>query len=394
MRVVHSCTSNSFSGLEQYVLDLATWQYSRGHDVELFCRDGSTLEKKARERGLPVWTIGSRAKPSPRLWAELLSGWKKRLSASETVLHMHAGGEPWYHNVPLGVLRATPLLKKWSSRMIKTILHYHIWINHRKTDPVHRAMFLGVDEVWTSSESARAHLASLLPIKRDRIRVVPYGRDVNKLLSAPRGQWREEFRAKLQLADDDILGVCVSRIEPIKGIGELFDAFVKIAPRFPKAHLAVVGGPSPDNEEARKFSEDLNLRYSKLPAEVKARFHFLGFVNPCEPVLAASDFYVLPSYEECMSLAMLDAAILGLPILGTNSGGTPSVARPDETGMLVPPQDSKQLAGALEGFYRDVNVCRRLGEGARALGLKFDQESIFGQIWDWYGARLPITIER
>ncbi|MBI3557482.1 MAG: glycosyltransferase [Deltaproteobacteria bacterium] len=203
MKIIHSCTSDSFSGLEAYVLDLVSWQYRQGKDVELFCREGSRLEEQARERGIPVWTIGATEKPGLRLWARNIGDWRRRLRADEVVLHMHAGGEPRYH---------LPVLLRGPFRLIKTLLHYHIWINHRKTDPLHRAIFRGIDEVWTSSETARAHLASLLPVARDRIRVVPYGRDVVKLTAAPVAQWRTETRERLGVTDSDVLGVCVSRI--------------------------------------------------------------------------------------------------------------------------------------------------------------------------------------
>ncbi len=384
MKVIHSCTSDSFSGLEAYVLDLVTWQYQQGKDVELFCRTGSRLEELARERGIPVWTIGAKDKPGLRFWARIIGQWRRHLSAGEVVLHMHAGGEPRYH---------LPVLLRRPHRLIKTVLHYHIWINHRKTDPLHRAIFRGIDEVWTSSETARAHLATLLPVARERIRVVAYGRDVKRLTQAPAAQWRAEVRTKLGVTATDILGVCVSRIEPLKGVGELFNAFAQAAVKHPNAHLALVGDASPNNAEAQALSEDIHARHAAMPAELGRRLHLLGFVSPCEPVMAAGDFYVLPSYEECMSLAMLDAAILGLPVLGTSSGGTPSIVRPDETGVLVPPRDADALATALETFYRSPELCIRLGEGARQLGRQFNQEDIFRQIWEWYGARPPTTIK-
>ena len=273
------------------------------------------------------------------------------------------------------------------------MLHYHIWINHRKTDLLHRALFRGIDEVWTSSETARAHLATLLPVARDRIRVVPYGRDVSALTHAPVAQWRTQVRQQLGISNDDTLGVCVSRIEPIKGVAELIDAFAQIAGRYPKAHLALVGDASPNNVEAQALATAIRAQHAAMPADLGRRLHLMGNVRPCEPVMAAAEFYVLPSYEECMSLAMLDAAILGLPILGTSAGGTPSIVRPEETGVLVPPRDAAALARALETFYRSPETCKRLGEGARQLGRQFNQADIFVQIWDWYGARPPTTIK-
>lgn len=385
LKVIHSCTSLSFSGLERYVLDLAGWQRANGYDAELFCRKDSELERAASLRGIPVWTIGARDRKGPLLWARMRGGWRRRLeTAAESgvplVLHMHAGGEPWFH---LPWLLARPKV------LVKTILQYHLWINHRKRDPVHRLIFSRVDEVWSSSESSRAHLSAILPVDREKMRVVPYGRDVRALLEpAENAAPAEGARSELGLAPDDLVGVCVSRIEPIKGIGELFDAFAEIAPEHPRAKLLLVGDVSPGNAEAETFARALHERHERLPGDVRGRFRFLGYRPRCEEIMTAADFYVLPSYEECMSLAMLDALILGLPVLGTNSGGTPSVARPGETGWLVPPRDRAALARALDGVFtaleRDPRALAPFSSAARALGSTFERETIFRRVWEMY----------
>lgn len=409
LKVIHSCTSLSFSGLERYVLDLAGWQRENGHDVELFCRDGSELEKAAQSRGIPRWTIGACERKGPLLWARMRGGWSRRLetaagSGVSLVLHMHAGGEPWFHLPWLlwprffGPRFLRPRLLGRPRALAKTILQYHLWIDHPKHDPVHRLVFSGVDEIWSSSESSRAHLSAILPVDREKMRVVPYGRDVRALL-APAGNTaaeknppaspRDRARSELGLAPDDLVGICVSRIEPIKGIGELFDAFAGIAPLHPRATMLLVGGVSPGNAGAEAFARGLRARHARLPEGVRARFRFLGYRARCEELMTAADFYVLPSYEECMSLAMLDALILGLPVLGTNSGGTPSVARPGETGWLVPPRDSAALARAMGEVFtaleRDPRALAPLASAARALGSTFERETIFRRVWEMYG---------
>src|SRR3954466_14759010 len=99
--VVHSCASNSFSGLEHYVLDLVTWQHQHGKSVELYCREGSELCRRAEAGGGPVWKIGAHDRPGPRLWLRTLKEWKAKIAALKSddkiVIHLHAGGEPWYH---------------------------------------------------------------------------------------------------------------------------------------------------------------------------------------------------------------------------------------------------------------------------------------------------------
>ena len=366
-RIVHSCTSESFSGLERYVLDLALEQYRTGLNVELFCREGTELFESAHERGLPIWSLNSKTKKGPAAWAEIRREWHRRLSAGDMVLHMHAGGEPWFH---------LPWLLTRPNTLKKTILQYHIWINHSKKDPLHWAVFRGIDEVWCSSETARVHLSSLLPVPRDHFRVVFYGRDVARLSDPSQITWRREIRERFSIPENEILGVCVSRIEPIKGIAELFDAFVNYASRHKTGTLLLVGDTSPNDESAERLGSELKSRHTRLPENIRSRLLMPGYLGEIEKVLAASDFYVVPAYEECNSLSMIDSAVMGKAILGTNSGGTPSVVRPGETGELVPPKDAAAMERGLEKLFLDSDLRTRCGLGAKALAPTFDRRRI------------------
>lgn len=369
--IVHSCTSESFSGLERYMVDLATAQKERGEVVEVFCRQGSEIQKECEARGVTTWLIGADDKPGPALWWALRDQWRERLAAPEgVVLHMHHHGELWFH-------------RPWLGKPRKTILQFHLWITHKKKNPFHSWLYKKIDEVWCSSEPAQRMLSAILPVASHRFRVVPYGRDVAGLLAAPRSQYRKELHEKLHIPENAVVAATVARMEPIKGIGELVEAFSRLAPRLPRAHLILAGGPSPQNEESRRFNDEIIIWVESLPPDVRARLHLTGFL-PAERVLAAADFYVLPSYEECMSLVLQDALVMGLPALGTAAGGTPALVRPDVTGLLVPPRDAIALEKAMERLFTDEGARARWGEEAAKLAVVVDEKRVVDQILSWY----------
>lgn len=388
VHVIHSCASNSFSGLEQYVLDLVMWQHARGHTVELYCREGSELCRRAEAAKVRTWKIGPHDRPGPRLWWRTLKEWKLKLATigrppvagDEIVLHLHAGGEPWYH-LPWILYR-----RRWGGRLKKVILHFHLWINHKKKDPLHWLIYSTLDEIWTSSESAKSHLEALLPVKPRQIRIVPYGRDLVKLKAEHlAADARREIRARFKVKDDDLLAVCVSRIEPIKGIEELFTGFVRVAHEFSRVHLVIIGDASPHDASAAELMRALRERQARLLPDIRERLHLPGYLSEATRVMAAADLYIIPSYEECMSLALLDALILGLPVLGTSSGGTPSVVKDGQTGWLVRPADVDAMAEALRRvFSSPPRTYREFGENARLLGQKFERTAIFEGIWEQY----------
>lgn len=372
--IIHSCTSWSSSGLEHYVLQLAAHQRQTGLSIELFCREGSWLHTQAIKREIPVWLIPGRLRKGPIAWMHTRKEWKKKIREHHKItLHMHAGGEPWFH-LP------------WLNKIHQSILHYHIWINHSKKDWLHRFLFKRISELWTSTETSQKHLQELLPVPESKFFVLPYGRDVQKIHALDVALLRHKYRQQWNIPKDATLGICVSRIERIKGIEELFDAFLNIAPQCPNAYFWMIGGISPQNPEADLLYEKMQKKHSQLPPSLKKRFLWLGHQSHVEEYMAASDFYVLPSHEECLSLALLDAAIIGLPLIGTDSGGTPSVIIHERTGLLVLPKNSMDLAEALKRFYEDPRLREVCSIHAKKLSSRYDQQLVFKKIEERYGS--------
>ncbi|MGE4233765.1 MAG: glycosyltransferase family 4 protein [Bacteriovoracia bacterium] len=382
MIVVHSCTSDSFSGLERYVLTLAQWQKQQGLKPLLFVRKRSELARAAQAQRIETYEISATAKKNS--WLEISKFWKFLAAKNTTiVLHMHAGGEPWFH---------FPWLSLRPRFLKKAILHYHIWIDHKKKDLVHRFLFRFIDEVWTSSESSRSHLSSLLPIKKEKIKVIAYGRQVEKLKSLDAETLGQNFRLENNIPSDSVVGLCISRIEPIKGVKELFEASIEVIQKHPQFHLVVVGDVSPGNEGAKRYADGIFSQYSRLANSIKSNIHFTGYLSDSSAALCASDFYVLPSYQECMSLAVLDALILSKPVIGTRAGGTPSVVVEQQTGLLVSPANVGELVGALTKLIESIELRKNLSAQAGKLSELFDEKKIFEKIWELYQSSSTIEL--
>lgn len=374
--VVHSCSSASYSGLERYVVDLAKWQHQAGYKVLMFCRMNSPIYLECQKSGIATWTIGEKEKLGPILSMKIGAFWRHLKqealhSGQQLILHMHHSGELRFH-------------RPWFQNINRRILQFHLWINHRKRNPYHSWLYAGLHEVWCSSTSARSHLHSILPVAESKIRVIPYGRPVATLKSINKTEARKSIRSLLKIPESDIVFCCVSRMEPIKGIQELFDAFSVLLRDYRNIHLLLVGGPSPQNAEAEEFYLGLQDQIDGLPSYGKGKVILTGFVPTATSYLAASDVYVLPSYEECMSLALLDALIMGLPTVGTNTGGTPAVVIPDKTGILVPPQDVESLKNALEMMLKFPEKRKNWGEQALETAEGLDENEVFNKIIQAY----------
>ncbi len=376
-KVIHSCTSLSFSGLERYVLDLADWQNRNQVDVLLVCRESSELFEHAKKRNIPTWTITKDVKKGPLAWLQLKRGWKElNHSDKNIILHMHAGGEPQFH---------LPWLIARPKNLSKIILQFHLWITLSKHDLWHRFIYSRIDEVWCSSASAKKQLIKILPFTK-KYRAVNYGRNIQKMndFLVHHSDSRNQLRKEFGIPSSAILFLNVSRIEPIKGALEYFESFCNIAKKNENIYALLVGDVSPNNAEAKICFEKIKSQHLQLPQNIQKRFIMPGYRSDYLELLNASDFYVLPSYEECMSLALLDALIMGLPVVGTNSGGTPFVVRENENGFLVEPQSVHALEIGLQKAYEVVSVSsekyKTMVNQSKAIGELHDQEKIFKTI--------------
>ncbi|CAM3724996.1 glycosyltransferase family 4 protein [Tsukamurella ocularis] len=150
----------------------------------------------------------------------------------------------------------------------------------------------------------------------------------------------------------------------------------------------------------RKGSYDLIAAVAALPAAVRARLHLTlagdgevaevraaaaaagvedavtirGWVDPAgrDALLAESRIFVLPSYDEGLPMALLEAMAAGLVPLTTPVGGIPEAITDGLDGLLVPPGDVPALAAALRRLVEDPALRRRLAAGARDRAADFD----------------------
>ena len=102
-------------------------------------------------------------------------------------------------------------------------------------------------------------------------------------------------------------------------------------------------------------------------ANMLDRVIFLGGVpNSDMPnVYNAADICVLPSLAEATSITGLEAMACGLPLVGTNVGGIPTLLEDGITGLLVPPREPKAMAQALGQLIAEPALRRQMGAAAR-----------------------------
>ena len=149
--------------------------------------------------------------------------------------------------------------------------------------------------------------------------------------------------------------VTLARLDPQKGLTYLLRA----AAELPDVEF-VVAGEGPERAALEREARALG---------VADRVAFVGFRHDTAALLAGADVFVLPSLNEGLPLAVLEAMAAARPVVATAVGGTPEVVRDGETGLLVPPGDARALAAAIRELLHDLPLARRVAAEGRALVL-------------------------
>ena len=178
-------------------------------------------------------------------------------------------------------------------------------------------------------------------------------------------------RKELGLPPDGAIVGTVGRLVPIKGLEWLLKAAPRVLAQFPQACFVIIGD-GPLVGELRQLASELGIGL---------RVVFLGAREDVPECLAALDLFVLPSLNEGMGRALVEAMAMGCPVVATRVGGIPDIVADGTTGLLVPPRDDRALAEAILTLLRDGSRRVAYGEAARRhVDGRFDVETMVRNI--------------
>jgi glycosyltransferase involved in cell wall biosynthesis len=149
----------------------------------------------------------------------------------------------------------------------------------------------------------------------------------------------------------------MGRIFSGKGLEELFSAFQKLQVEYPEWKL-LIGGTGDASYEA-----SLKTRFAAI-----ANCCWLGWVSgkKKQDLYNVAGVFVLPSYGEGQSIAILEAMAAGIPVLTTEVGGNSFLIENDKSGILVAPKDSHAFYLGMKRLAEDAALRESLAKEARS----------------------------
>ena len=162
---------------------------------------------------------------------------------------------------------------------------------------------------------------------------------------------RDLYRIPFTEPTSPVLGI-VGRLSREKGHTYLIAAMPEILTIAPGARLVIVGS-GPDE---KKLKEQVTLLH------VAKNVEFVGYTRQVAAELARMDVLFVPSLTEGLPIVILEAMLVGLPVIGSWVGGIPEAISHGETGILVPPRDTAALVQALRYLIMHPQQAAEMGK--------------------------------
>ncbi len=327
--------------MENGIVNIASGLHSRGFEMHVACleRRGAFADRLPAPELVEV--LG---KSGGFSWGATLRLARLISQVRPQVIHSHNLGPLIYSSLATG----------WGTRL--PMVHgEHSQLTDAELTPrrlrQRRWLYRACRQVHTVSDGIRDQLTELR-FPRGNISAIPNGVDATRF--APADQ--QEARAALGLPANAVFIGISGRFGPFKRHDLLIEAFENIAPRFPSARLLIIGGGGPNESSVRE-------RVARSPQQ--ERIHLAGFQRDPVPFYHALDLLAIPSANEGLSNAALEAMACGVPVLANTGCGHEQAITSESDGVIADLHTSASLAAALAALLAEPDKLAKFGHAAR-----------------------------
>lgn len=349
-KVLYLITKSNWGGAQRYVYDLATHLDPNKFDVVVACGGNGTLVELLTHAGIRTVTLDALTRDvtigqDRRFMSEL---WQLLRQEKPDILHVNsskAGGV----GALLGRLTRTPRIvftahgwafnedRPWWQRVLIKALHWLTVILSHRTIAVSHAIVQEMN--WPGAQR--------------KMKVLHPGRSIGPMYT--RSEAREQliqFFPQLNPFANDPWVACIAELHPIKRHQILFAAVDQVRQKLPKLRLLCIGDGQ-QREALQTYVKEHNL---------EEHVFILGPVTEAARFLRGFDSFTLASKSESYGYVLHEAGLAKLPVVATNVGGIRDIITHEQTGLLVPPNDSETLAAALLRIHHNKADAQRMAE--------------------------------
>ncbi len=328
--------SSSFSkgGLELNMLRYARYMRESAIEVVIFCLEGSPIHKIAMSEGFKVVVV----KRNKRYWDLRCAITLKKLFQDFGLQWV------WFRDPrDMDTLAWTRLL----GSKTKLLYHQGMQMAKPKKSIFHRIRFAQIQKWVCLSEVLKEQVMAFTSFSPKRISVMP--------LALPDAAISKEYSNGMFKA------LVVGRWDPLKNQHLVINAFLILNKKFPQLRLDFIGESTMG--ESNQYEKDNKKKVRHL--DLQDVICFKPFQFDLAEAFANAHVLIIPSINETFGMVTIEGMRAGLPLLGSNTGGTKILIEENNCGLTFDPEDAQSLADEWEKLLVNDTLRNSLSQNAR-----------------------------
>ena len=344
MKVLYSCLSKSWGGLEMFTLTSIQQLLKRNISVELLCSEDSRIHIEANNMGIMLHPVKANGYFHP------ITTFKTSLlirNNTYSLVHTQASKDLWLLVPALFLANSQApifLTKQVGSSIIKR-------------DFLHNQLYKRISKIFAISTAIKNNVLQTTPVEKQDVIIMPNGIDIKKF--NPDTIDSKKIRSEYNISQDEIVIGMLARFTPGKGHEELLWAAKELNKEFNKLRYIIVGEPSRGESDYAEKIKGLANDY-KLDNVL-----FTGFRSDVPEVLAALDIFAFPSHSEAFGIALVEAMAMKKPSVCSNAEGILDIAINDSTSYLFENKNAEDLKNKLKLLINSSETRLKFGENSR-----------------------------
>lgn len=340
MKILYVITSLRTGGAEKLVVDLTAWFREKGHTVDVALLDGTQTGflQDVEKTGCKVYRFSEGGSVySPKRIFQLA-----RIMKGYDIVHTHNTSPQFF----------AAIARLWCRKPLLVTTEHNTTNDRRGKKwflPIDRWMYNRYRKVICISDKAYENLVAYLKHTKAEVLTIKNGVNIKT--------FREASPIDGFKNDGVFAIVMVAAFRPQKDQGTLIKAMALLPENF---ELFLAG-----DGETRPGLEDLSKTIG-----VEGRVHFLGIRKDVPQILKSSDVVVMSSHYEGLSLSSIEGMAVDRPFVASDVDGLHEIV--EGAGILVPHQDEKALADAIQALIADPSYRNKVAASCMERALEYD----------------------
>ena len=218
--------------------------------------------------------------------------------------------------------------------------------------------FLGnfTDLIFTQSKEDYNIAIKNKFLKKNQIYYIGNGVSPEKFNPSVNKSIKKSYKDKLNIPKDYFVIGTICRLVREKGLIEFLKAAELILNNYPKTIFLIIGERLSSDYD-KNISIELNTAKNKLLDNLK----LLGERKDIRELISIMDLFCLPSWREGMPRTIIEAMMMGKPVVGTNIRGSRELIIHKKTGLIVEVKKEKELAQGMRFFIENKKISKMYG---------------------------------